>query len=344
MSFPEFRPSGGGEPCPTREKADAQQMPTIDNIPPRYRGQAHAVRDAHKLGLTENHLRSRRVDHPHRGVWGIDLKTETVFERCRAYLPRMKPGDAFAHATALELHGVPTSIVTESGDLHVTSTRRTRPRVPRVIGHREKHVRVRALDGLPVTSVADAWCGLASELSLDELVILGDMLTTGVRRGRKPVPWCSANQLRAAVKQRKSARGMGRASEALELVRPGAESIQETRLRLMLQREGFADFAVGIMARDAFGNPVLCDGHPIHPDLTDVELMIATEYEGEQHRTDREQWQRDIRRIRALEAAGWIVIRVTAADLHDPRALIADLEAAYARRRRERAVATSRTR
>lgn len=317
-------------------------MPTIDRLPQRYRGTAHAVRDAHKLGLAEHHLRAKTVDHPHRGVWGVDLKLESIAERCRAYLPRMKPGDAFSHATALELHRVPVSVVFESNELHVTSRRNTRPRIPGVIGHREKYVRVRELDGLPVTSVADAWCSLASELALDQLVVLGDMLTTGVRQGRKPVPWCSADQLRAAVKRRKSAHGMGRARDALDLIRPGAESIQETRLRLMLLREGFADLAVGVMALDAFGRPVLCDGHPIHPDLADAVLMIATEYEGEHHRTDREQWQRDIRRIRALEAAGWIVIRVTAADLRDPRALIADLEAAYARRRRERATALNR--
>lgn len=314
-------------------------MPAIEQIPQRHRGKAHAVQDAHKLGLAEHHLRAKTVDHPYRGVWGIDLKLDSITERCRAYLPRMKTGDAFAHATALELYRVPVSIVFESNELHVTSTRRTRPRIPGVIGHREKHVRIREIDGLPVTSVADAWCSVASDLPLDQLVILGDLLTTGVRQGRKPVPWCSADQLRTAVKRRRSARGMGRAREALELIRPGAESVQETRLRLLLEREGFPNLAVGVMACDAFGRPVLSDGRPIHPDLADAELMIATEYEGEHHRTDRDQWQRDIRRIRALEAAGWIVIRVAVADLRDPRALIADLEAAYARRRRERVTA-----
>ena len=45
---------------------------------------------------------------------------------------------------------------------------------------------------------------------------------------------------------------------------------------------------------------------------------VIVEYEGDQHRTDRRQWQNDIQRTRLLEGLGWRVIRITAADLTDP--------------------------
>ena len=46
-----------------------------------------------------------------------------------------------------------------------------------------------------------------------------------------------------------------------------------------------------------------------------------------QHLFDPIQWQRDIERIRKLEDEGWRVIRVTRADLANPRDLIARIHA-----------------
>ena len=42
--------------------------------------------------------------------------------------------------------------------------------------------------------------------------------------------------------------------------------------------------------------------------------MVAVEYDGDQHRTDRRQYVKDIRRIEMLERMGWIIVRVVAED------------------------------
>ena len=44
------------------------------------------------------------------------------------------------------------------------------------------------------------------------------------------------------------------------------------------------------------------------------EWMVAVEYDGDQHRSDRRQYVKDIRRIELLERMGWIVVRVVAED------------------------------
>ena len=44
------------------------------------------------------------------------------------------------------------------------------------------------------------------------------------------------------------------------------------------------------------------------------EFKVAVEYDGDQHRESRRQYVKDGRRIRALEAIGWIIIRVIAED------------------------------
>ncbi len=68
------------------------------------------------------------------------------------------------------------------------------------------------------------------------------------------------------------------------------------------------------------------------------DVKLAVEYEGELgappacggHRTDRRQFNRDIRRAEAVAELGWIDVRVTAEDT--PRGIIARVSAAWQRR------------
>jgi very-short-patch-repair endonuclease len=54
-------------------------------------------------------------------------------------------------------------------------------------------------------------------------------------------------------------------------------------------------------------------------------LKLSLEYQGDQHRTDRAQWQRDIARTRALQAEGWTELQFTQADLDDPARFLTEL-------------------
>jgi very-short-patch-repair endonuclease len=47
------------------------------------------------------------------------------------------------------------------------------------------------------------------------------------------------------------------------------------------------------------------------------ETKVAVEYDGDQHRSSRAQYVRDIRRLETLERMGWIVVRVVAEDHRD---------------------------
>jgi very-short-patch-repair endonuclease len=59
-------------------------------------------------------------------------------------------------------------------------------------------------------------------------------------------------------------------------------------------------------------------------------IKLAVEYEGDHHRTDRRQFNKDIRRAEALADLGWIGIRVTAEDTEG--GVIARVRAASERR------------
>ncbi len=102
--------------------------------------------------------------------------------------------------------------------------------------------------------------------------------------------------------------GLRRLAAALELVDPGAQSPRESYLRLLLVDAG--------LPRPQSQIPVLgVDGLPFaYLDLGWEERMVAVEYDGDQHRTDRRQYVKDIQRIEMLERMGWIVVRVVAED------------------------------
>jgi hypothetical protein len=102
--------------------------------------------------------------------------------------------------------------------------------------------------------------------------------------------------------------GLRRLETALELVDPGAESPRESYLRLLLIDAG--------LPRPQTQIPVLgTDGIPVaYLDLGWEDQMVAVEYDGDHHRTDRRQYVKDIRRQEMLERMGWIIVRVVAED------------------------------
>ena len=119
-------------------------------------------------------------------------------------------------------------------------------------------------------------------------------------------------------------RGITRARKVLVMVDPGSESPRETWLRLMLVRAGFPVPTTQILVRDEFGQIIA------RLDMGWEDVKVAAEYDGDHHRTDRRQFNRDIARIETLTAMGWIVIRVTSQDT--PGAIVHRLESAFARR------------
>jgi hypothetical protein len=87
-------------------------------------------------------------------------------------------------------------------------------------------------------------------------------------------------------------RGIRAALEALDLVDAGAESPQETRVRLILVRAGFPRPETQIPVYDEYGQLVAV------LDMGWREIMVGVDYEGEHHRMSRRSFDRDIRRAR----------------------------------------------
>jgi hypothetical protein len=106
----------------------------------------------------------------------------------------------------------------------------------------------------------------------------------------------------------RGARGLRRLETVLELADSGAQSPKETWLRLLLIRVGLPRPTTQIPVLSAAGSQTY------YLDMGWEELMVAVEYDGEQHRLDRWQYAKDIRRREELDRLGWLVIRVIATD------------------------------
>lgn len=169
--------------------------------------------------------------------------------------------------------------------------------------------------GLPVTSPARTAFDLPRQVPLGEGVARLDALMRATT--------FSVEDVLLLAKRYEGARGLQRLRKALPLVDAGAASPKETWLRLLIVRAGLPTPETQL--------PVV--GHYRTVALLDMgwkRFKVAVEYDGDQHRTSRRQYVRDIRRIQALEACGWIVVRVVVEDR--PEAVICRVREALRRR------------
>jgi very-short-patch-repair endonuclease len=110
----------------------------------------------------------------------------------------------------------------------------------------------------------------------------------------------------ALVQRHRGARGVVQLRRALELADAGAESPQETRVRLRLVSAGLPTLHTQVEVYDRHGSFVA------RLDIGWPRWRVAVEYDGAQHWTDGRQRTRDIDRHAELEALEWRIVRVSA--------------------------------
>ena len=107
------------------------------------------------------------------------------------------------------------------------------------------------------------------------------------------------------------ARGLKSLRTVLPLVDGGAASPRETRLRLLLVDAGLPRPTTQIPVVEGRGRLVRV------LDMGWEDFMVGAEYDGDQHRTDRPQYAKDVRVKRKLANLGWNVTYVIKEDRPD---------------------------
>jgi hypothetical protein len=280
-----------------------RSVPRLVDVPEPYRSRPFRYGDAVRAGLSDKLLRGPRFWAPFPGVRVPCTLPDTLEVRCRAAGLILPEHAAFSHRTAALLCELPVPAAGHgTGALEIiVPPGAVVPRIVGIVGH----------TGLILDDVAEVrevqvvrpertFFHLAPSLPLDNLVVLGDAIVRS---------WCSVEQLIGRASGLTRHRGIVRARSALQLIKLGVDSPMETRLRLMIIRAGLPCPTVNADVFDQFG------GWIARPDLAYPHLKIAIEYDGDHHRTDKQQWRRDRARDENLRHLGWVVITLTAADV-----------------------------
>lgn len=139
--------------------------------------------------------------------------------------------------------------------------------------------------GLPVTTLARTAYDLGRHLSRGEAVARLDALM-------RATPF-SRDDVLLLAKRHAGARGVRRLRDVLPLVDGGAASPKETWLRLLLIDAGLPVPTTQIPVVHRWRNVGVLD-------MGWEKYMVAAEYDGDQHRSDRGRYVKDQRRLRKL--------------------------------------------
>ncbi|MCU1515515.1 MAG: hypothetical protein JWQ75_236 [Pseudarthrobacter sp.] len=201
----------------------------------------------------------------------------------------------------------------EDWRIHVARGRSDgKPRRRNVVGHRLTFQpgEVVMHDGVRVTSPARTWLDLAGLLTVDELIAAGDsvVVTHGPDFPRPKEPLASIGDLRRIMASHPGMRGMKTARLAIDEIRVGADSPQETKMRLALARTSLGEPVLNHLVRNGWGQPA------VWPDAAYPAQRISLQYDGSHH-SDPGQVRLDKARRATTERLGWTEIRVFKDDL-----------------------------
>ncbi|MEU0498574.1 hypothetical protein [Mycobacterium sp. NPDC006124] len=157
--------------------------------------------------------------------------------------------------------------------------------------------------GIPVTTKTRTAFDLGRHLDRGEAVARLDAL-------RRATAFKNDAVLRLADRY-PGARGLALLRTALPLVDGGAASPRETWLRLLLVDAGLPRPTTQLAVVESRGRRLRT------LDLGWDDFMVGVEYDGDQHRTDRPQYAKDVRVKRKLAAFGWLVTFVIKEDRPD---------------------------
>ena len=162
------------------------------------------------------------------------------------------------------------------------------------------------LEGLSITTPVRTWLDCAPWLRRSDLVAMGD----AILHRQLGTPGEFQHLLTWGYRRR----GMAAVRLAVPILDGGAESPAESWVRVLLLDDGLPAPVCNL--------DIHVEGQWIaRVDMAWPRARVIVEYDGSGH-LDERQRRRDAERLNALQAAGWLVIVLTADDLRRPHHLV----------------------
>jgi hypothetical protein len=281
-------------------------------------GEPFTTAEARSIGLSRNVLR-RMVGEGTlrlllRGVYVDAGQADTVALRSKAAAKVVPDGSVICDRTALWIHGA--DVVGPDGRFQIPPVDvfriagRARVRRPQCRGGTRTLVPadILDLDGVMLTSPLRTALDLGRLARRDEALAALDALLR--------IGGFTRSDLRTQLPRFRGARGVVQLRQLVSIADGRSESPGESLTRLRLVDAGLPCPEVQYEVLNDVGVPLY------RLDLAYVEIMLAMEYDGEEHHTSDQDRERDARRREHLRRLGWTVIVLTAKDVYgrDPRA------------------------
>jgi len=271
-----------------------------------------SVAEAEASGISWDQLQTRRWRRVGPGQYAPTRVKDGPLLRLTAVAKRLPRGAAFAGRTAAWLHGIdlpPCDPVEVATPEHIGLSTRSGVIVRRLRLAPEEIVECR---GFPTTTILRTLTDLAWRLPLIDAVAAIDMaLHAGL------VHISSLNERVIALGGRK---GVRRLRRVVDLAEPRSESPMETRLRLVLVLGGLPRPEAQVDLKSEAGDFIG------RADLYYADARLILEFDGATHKTSLVE---DSRRQNRLIAAGYGILRFTAADVMGaPDAVVAQVRRA----------------
>lgn len=249
--------------------------------------------------MTRHALRTRTKYAPiHPGVYAAVGVETTAFTRAvAAWLWTGRVG-VLAGRSAAALHDA--KWVDDDLPAQVLHANRRRPEGLDVWSDRYEPDEVQSIRGMLATTPARTALDLACRLPTEDAVAAIDALARATK--------LDVAEVLALAERYRGRRAIRRARHVLDLVDAGAESPQETRLRLLYIRAGFPRPQTQITVYDEFGIRVAV------VDMGWPDIKVGADYEGDHHRLSRQRFHNDIRRHATVTELGWDDMRITVED------------------------------
>ena len=285
-------------------------------------GTAFTLADAQRHGISAMQLSRAGLGRPVYGIYlrpapphgGLHPLAKKRIEHtaiARALAPKLADHFCFTHETAALLWNLPVPVSDEL-PIRVASLNdryRVKRRGVRCGVLTAELANVVSQQGVRLTSPAATWALLAPTLTRRDAIALGDAILHRPRIGGtgryERDPLATVDELMAAIATPHRRHRVMLMRLAREIT-PCSASAPESHLRVFLTDMGWVPEMLDHDVRDGRGR-FLGTSEIAYPSR-----KVVFEYEGDHHRTEARQWNRDIEKYAEYAAMGWVVVRVTA--------------------------------
>jgi len=279
-------------------------------VPNELRSGPFRLQDARRAGLTWKQLQSRSFHRLGHDSYAWSVLDADPMLRLRAAIDRLPPEAVFSQRTAAWLHGldvppcdpIQVTVPKECGSSYRSGLAVRRAPVPAADVVERK--------GMPATTILRTLLEIAEARSPIEPVVVFDMAL----RAALVTP----HQLAALAADRAGLKYAKRLRRLVDLADHRSESPMESRLRTILVLSGVPRPELQVDLFDQLGN------HLGRADLYYPDQRLVIEFDGATHRHSLVE---DNRRQNRILAAGYRLLRFTAADLRNQAAVAAQVRA-----------------